>query len=632
MPRSRSALPSLCASAALLAGTLAVVATPAHADPGAQCADTFPASELQEGQAVTGLTTAGVHPRGGASSSRTEPEAFTGTYLDTLRSDDGDLLVFDLKGSRITKADGTIDAGVWSGMSGSPVYVETEDGRRLVGAVSYTFGGQQGSSIAGVTPAADMRALLVHGDDTGTPERITLSSRQKKQLVASGASSKELGNGARRIAPISAITLPEKLSAGYERIATLAGAPQRTLAGGGSTSRDDATPTPIVAGGNLAVADSYGSLASYGLGTATLVCDGKVVGFGHPMDFLNASRTLHNATTSFIQEDGAGSYKLGNLENTPQGVLEHDGLAGVMGVLGETLAATTITSTASFDGGPAKTYRSSVPNPDALAEIAATHAFRDAALVEDQLGGGGEALVSYTIKGVSKNRPIELKRTQRYSATEWLSEYVGNDIASDIHTLQQNDFAQVDVSDVTIDDVVLPDYKALKVGKVEIKYAGTKKFVTLKNERTLTLKKGRTATLRITLVPTNRFSKATPKVFEREVRPYSSATGYGRIVISGQNTQRYWDEEWEEFGDSYEDYYWEDDDELTATPREPRSASEVAAQIAAQPRNDEVVVSHDFRARTSKKSRATKVVNSDSRYTKAGSVVSGTFYFPVRYR
>jgi hypothetical protein len=630
MTSSRLALPALCASAALVASTVGLVAAPAQAEPtdapssSAAC-ETYPADQLEEGQEVTGLTTAGVTP--GRPSSKVEPESFTGTYLDTLRSDDGDTLVFDLKGSRITKADGTIDAGVWSGMSGSPVYAA--DGR-LIGAVAYTFGGTQGSSIAGVTPAAALQALRANGGQA--PTSIRLTSREKNRLVAAGADRSELGTGARSIKPVTAITLPSSLARGYATIAKRAGTTARTVINGASGGT--AADAPIVAGGNLAVADSYGSIASYALGTASLVCDGDVVGFGHPMEFANAQRTLHNASTALIQADGGESYKLANL-GAPQGTLLHDGLAGVFGRLGALPLTTTVTSTASSDGKPARTYLSSVPNPDALAEIAATHAFRDAALAQDQLAGG-ESLVTWTVKGTStvNGKPVEMRRTDRYSRQDSLAEYVGTGVASNIWALQDNPFSNIDVTDVTIDDTLTSPYKALKATAAERYDTKTRRWVKLREGGTITATKGRTIKLRITLDRANRYSKATKRYVTTEIRPASTAIGTGRIVITGGNTNS-WDDEDEYFDDfapwDDEDYYYDDEDELSLPAKQPTSAQGVADQLANDVRNDDLVVSQDYFTKPSKRSSKRVLVNQDKRLRQT-SIVSGLLYFKVRYR
>ncbi len=620
MPRSLLLPSSLCASVALVAGGVVLAAAPAHAEPAdqpsfEQCAAPFPAADLVDGQTVTGLTTAG-RTRGSA----TEPEPFTGTYVDTLESDDGDILVFDLAGSRITHEDGTVDAGVWSGISGSPVYAE--DGR-LVGAVAYTFGSLQGSSIAGVTPAEDIYALRDGDDRAEGPDDVLLSSAQRARLVAAGAPAKELGSGARRIAPVSAINLPAKFRAGYDRIAKRAKAPSRDVAAGGATQ---GVEVPIVAGGNLAAADSYGSISAYGLGTATAVCGDKVVGWGHPFDFRNASRTIHGASTSLIQADGAYSYKLGNLA-APMGALTHDGLAGIVGRLGRTVDSALITSTARSDGDPARTYRTTVPNPGALAELAATHAYRDAALAQDQLGGG-EAVVSYTVKGTSTEdgSPVTLSRTNRYSVTDYLGEYLAEGVAGDIYTLQDNEFANLDIDSVTIDDTLTSPYKALKIGSVDRYDPARKRWNRIASSGTLTVKKGTSMTLRLNLVRADKYSRATPTSLTTVVATSKAAYGTGRLRIAGaddlhDDEDEYYDElaPWDEDED-----YFEEEDPLTIPEKEPTSAQEVASMLERQLRNDRILVSHDYF------STRYDVVNTDRRLV-TPSVVRGVVQYRLRY-
>ena len=57
-----------------------------------------------------------------------------------------------------------------------------------------------------------------------------------------------------------------------------------------------AGPETVVAGGNLAASLSYGDITQGGVGTVTAICNGRVVGFGHPMTFLGKTTlTLHPA-------------------------------------------------------------------------------------------------------------------------------------------------------------------------------------------------------------------------------------------------------------------------------------------------------------------------------------------------
>ena len=75
----------------------------------------------------------------------------------------------------------------------------------------------------------------------------------------------------------------------------------------GRVSPGVATADDVVAGGNLAASYSYGDITSGGVGTATSVCNNKVVGFGHPMDFLGETTlSLHPASALYVQPDSLG--------------------------------------------------------------------------------------------------------------------------------------------------------------------------------------------------------------------------------------------------------------------------------------------------------------------------------------
>lgn len=620
MRPTRFALPAVSACLALAAATLTAGAATAAPAPTAAaptsdpCPSPYPAGQLTVGQELTGLTTAG-ESRG----SGTTPEPFTGTFLGTLEDDTGDLLVVDLAGSRVTKADGSIDAGVWSGMSGSPVYAA--DGR-LVGAVAYTFGGFEPSTIAGVTPAADLYALL-GSRTTAAAENVPLSTGERKALVKAGASPTALGTGARRIAPVSAINLPARLADGYAAIARRAGSTPRAVAAGGATlSRE----IPLVAGGNVAFADAYGSLSSFSLGTVAARCGDDVVAYGHPDYFDDATRTMHGASTITIQGDGVGSFKLGNLA-APLGSQLRDSLAGVTGRVGTLPTSTTISSKARRVGGTATTYRSLVPNPLALPELSATHVFRDAVLAQDRIGGG-EALVTYTVKGTAKKggQPVDLTRTQRYSERSYLAELLGSDLAADLYALQENDFSEVSVADVTIDDTLGDDYKALTIGSIDRYYDSRRAWGRLASAGTLTVAKGKPFTLRFNLVPADRWSKAKKASIVMEIRTSVFAQGRGRLTIDGGAVD---EDDWDEFEDlipwEEDEDLFDDEDPLSLPEKEPRTAQEVAALLSKQPRHDDIAVSQDFF------SSRYDLVNSD-RTVRAASIVSGSFEYTMIYK
>ena len=155
-PRRRRLL-SLATAATLSLGIPAagfsVLASPAQsADPAADCVQPFPVSEIAAGDQVDGLTVV----------QGTNPVGFTGEILGVVEdgiAPDVDMIMIDLDMPEFART-----GGVWSGMSGSPVYAQ--DGR-LIGAVAYGLSNGP-SPIAGVTPFADMNGYLGTTPDVRT--------------------------------------------------------------------------------------------------------------------------------------------------------------------------------------------------------------------------------------------------------------------------------------------------------------------------------------------------------------------------------------------------------------------------------------------------------------------------------
>lgn len=432
---------------------------------GPACPLAYPATDLELGDQVTGATTAGSYRRGATEfDSRTTPEPFTGYYRGALEDPAGDLLVFELEGSRITRPDGSVDAGIWSGLSGSPLYAA--DGR-LVGAVSYSFSGSESSIFAGVTPAADLYDLLAE-TQPAPAARITASRTEQHQLVRAGVPTATAASGAVRLGPDAQISgLGNRLSSRTLRtIAAKSGRALPRLAVGGGTQNAD---IDVVAGGNVALSDSYGSIALYSVGTAAAVCDDVVIGYGHAADWAPATRTIHGASTVIVQADGAFSYKMVNL-GAPQGSLLHDRLSGVTGRLGTlpTTAPVTVTST----GPKPRTSTSQVSNPDALSYVVASQAYRDAALTLDELTGG-RAELSWTIDYTREDgRTGSFRRSQRYASAYSVADEVSSDVAADIDAILGNGFEKVTVTGVTVRQQVARGYQAYELGAVEVARKG----------------------------------------------------------------------------------------------------------------------------------------------------------------
>ncbi len=216
----------------------------------------------------------------------TTPEGFTGEVIGVL--EDG-----IAPGRRHGHGRGcprprsTGSAGIWQGMSGSPVYAA--DGR-LIGAVAYGLSCGP-SPVAGVTPFADMDDYLAaagaraHGRGSATAPRAPSRAETERDarprpprasascampLGVSGVSGNRLAAPSR---PPCARSTPWLPASTYTM-----GAAAAAGAGPGADT--------IVAGGNLAASLSYGDVTRPASAPRPRSATASVVGFGHPMTFL----------------------------------------------------------------------------------------------------------------------------------------------------------------------------------------------------------------------------------------------------------------------------------------------------------------------------------------------------------
>lgn len=537
--------------AALVAGNLPATGAPT---PGgsADCPvahEPGPGNKLAPGLRVTGKTTAGSYTRGSTlHSSPTTPEEFEGVYLDTVEDAFGDLHIFQLSGSRITNTDGTIDAGIWAGISGSPVY--DADGK-LVGSVSYSFSGYEGTTFAGVTPAADLYGLLAETDTP--PATITLNRQQRQALQRAGVPAAATRSGLKRLTGPVVVTgvrgISDKLHRALAKKADLPVVPQ-SLAGSGHTQSQQ---IPVVAGGNVAVAASYGAVALYSVGTATAVCDDVVIGYGHPDSWAPSTSTIHGASTVVVVADGPNAYKLANLGG-PVGTLLTDRMGGITGRIGALPPSVPVNVTTTGPKGP-RTSETAVTNLDALSYVVATQLANDAALVLDE-NAAGTADLSWTISFEREDgTPDTFERTQTYASTWSVPEEVSYDVASDVEALLDNGFEDVTITDVTVTQEVSREYRSYSLGRVETNVGGG--WQATRNGERIKVKPGKKVKVRVQLVKADRKSNVSPVTRTFTFATPAKAAGRGSLQVSG-NGASLWDFEdffFEEiaFVDSYEE-------------------------------------------------------------------------------
>ena len=496
----------LATAVAAVAGIAPHTTAPAAADPGT-CVSAFPTDDLVADQEVTGLTVT----RG------TEPEAFGGTYLDTL--EDGiapgvDMIIADLDSAAIRAN------GIWQGMSGSPVY-DPETGE-LIGAVSYGLSSGP-STIAGITPASEMLGLLP--TEAPLPPRVAVPRAVRPALVASGASRAQAAAGLHRLpTPVAVSGLTQHR---FDQLSGWFGDGTSTTRASGSTSAS-AAEIPIAPGGNLAASLSYGTVTAAAVGTATAVCGDQVVGFGHPLDFAGDSTySLHGADAITIQPDVAfPSFKLANL-GAPIGTVTEDRLAGIRGATGPLPTVHDVTADATYRGRSVQgTTHVSVPDWFNDLSMSTVIAINDRAL--DHLGKGG-AVATWTIRGLRRNGdPFTVTSGDRYADTYDISAAPLMDLASQLYALTDNATEKVTITSVTTSSSFTDDASSWRIGRTYWKSGGTWRRIT--GKRPVVIKAGSSRTIRVELV--NR-EKPTRYVRVTASAPEKAAGKVGELILTG---------------------------------------------------------------------------------------------------
>lgn len=465
------------AALALGLATLAPVlgdSTAAHAAPTPDCATAFPVADLTDGQTVNGLTV----------SEGTTPEPFTGEVLGVL--EDGiapglDMIMMRLDSPAIADA-----GGIWQGMSGSPVYDDATGD--LIGAVAYGLAWGT-TSVAGVTPFEDM-------DDYLAPplaRKVEVTRGDARAISATGeVTTAQAEQGFRR--------LPVPMGISGVDVDRLAGADRRpyinrNATGIGRSNPSAADAEALVAGGNLAAALSLGDVTSAGVGTVTSVCDGRLVGFGHPMRFAGpTSYGLAAADAIYIQEDPLGvPFKLANIGELA-GTITDDRLTGISGVLGPVPTAIPFTSDLTF-GSRHRVGETDVLVAESLAGIAFGGSVGNHDRVFDEIGPGSETQ-SWLIEGTdATGAPFTISYSDRYLAEYDLAYEASYGLADVLWILSRLPGVAITSASSTAD--ISRDVDSYSVRKVEQRRRSGWVNVTREAAR---IQAGRTLRLRVTLV------------------------------------------------------------------------------------------------------------------------------------
>jgi hypothetical protein len=552
------ALASLTTVLGLGLATAAVASSPAQsAAPGGDCADAYPVSALTRDQTVTGLTVTGEHDG-------STPEGFTGSVIGVLQdgiAPDVDMVMMRLSSPEIDRV-----GGIWQGMSGSPVYAE--DGR-LIGAVAYGMSWGP-SPVAGVTPFADMNTYL---PPASTPATVRVGDRAARAIAAeTGVSAARAAEGFSQLGmPLGVSGVSGNRLERAERSALREKRPWLPA----STYKMGAAAAPgegpgaetIEAGGNLAASLSYGDVTAAGVGTATSVCEGHVVGFGHPMTFSGDGATLamHPADALYIQEESLGApFKVANL-GAPVGTITDDHLTGITGELGAGPVTAPVTSTVRYAGRQRR----------GASHVAVTQFTPDATFYEnlanhDAVLDGytkGSELQTWTMRGTSPAGAFTLASANRYASQSditWESAWAVADLAYLVSRVPG-----AEITGVSIDSGVTKDSSTFALKGLQQRVGG--RWATVGKGAPVRARAGTTVSMRATVsdgstTRTIPFSLAVPARTEGSV---------GGLYVTGGGSGDMFEEE------SFSEFYYGDG---------PDSIASIRKMLAKQTRNDQLSV------------------------------------------
>ncbi|MBK8446806.1 MAG: hypothetical protein IPL41_09060 [Micropruina sp.] len=490
--------------ALVLAGAgIAATPGPAHAASESFCADgSVPMATVAEVEAYA----AGTAVTGSSVVQGTAPSGFTGSYLGHL--DDGlgkgkDLLLFQLSSPTIDGTGGLKAAGIWAGMSGSPVYAA--DGS-LIGAVSYSLN-YDNLPVAGVTPAEHMKAI---GGTLAAPATIRITpgtltradglrpSSAQASALNSGSALHQVATANVAVASAQGAKLTNALLARVPRNSSTAAERlrSRSFAAVGTAAAGSAADDPLVAGGNIAVLYSTGDALLGGVGTVTVVCGNDVWAFGHPMDFAGATTYgLANASAAMVVPDATGtigSYKQVSAIGDAQGMITQDRLVGVKGTLGAVSGYPVTLTVRSASGVVVDSRSSTVVLPEAGPGV--TSSLVGNAVIED-LDNYYRGTLRFTWSigyRTAEGDTGTLTKSQIYAGTDVVAARPAMQVEDDLYSLIDNGFTDVEITRVAM-NLTLVSEDAVRYGLSGVQYRKGQTWVTLSGK---TLKAGTTYSVR----------------------------------------------------------------------------------------------------------------------------------------
>lgn len=567
-------------------------ASPARSATDGQCPQPFPVGGLVRDQAVTGLTVA----------QGTTPEGFTGKVIGVLVN--GIMPGLDMILVRLSSPELDRVGGIWSGMSGSPVYAA--DGR-LVGAVAFGLAAGP-SKVAGLTPAGDMLEMLSDGPAPAASAfatRVALPERLATRIVRRGdATTAEVDSG------MSQLKLPFGIAGlgsqkRFDRATKTLNLDGMRLMRVGTAPSSSSGVSELVSGGNVAASFAYGDITAAAVGTTTAVCGSEVLALGHPVLWTGpATLSLHGADALYVQEDPTyAGFKVVNIGEVI-GTVTQDRIPGVVGVKGGTAPTSDITTLVS-SGTRSRAGATHVSVPDFVPDMALSHLLANQDRLFDGIGKGRSNL-SWTVNGTRENgTSFILHRDNVYADAYDISFASAWDLYAALRSLELNGAEDITLDEVGATASLNREFDRYLLKSVEVRRSGA--WVPVDETRVLQMRGGTTRLIRVQL--RSPVTGLRSVIIEVPV-PRQAVGRFGTLAVFGGNSGLV-GEEGNFPGDS-------------SGSEEQPTFDELLSALRREPRNDDVV------AKLELYDDAGALVKMRQRRVSTGQVVDGSVSVGVR--
>jgi hypothetical protein len=504
---------------AALAGAIALVggiplASPAGGAPAA-CPTAVPLASVKAGMAGTGYTVS----RG------TKPEPFDVEVLGVLRNP-----YMPMRNMIIVEATSPdIDrSGIWSGMSGSPVYV----GGRLLGAVAFRLA-YGPSKIAGLTVGGDMLELTnrpTASPTAGFPTQVKMTDAMRARIArATGTTQANVGGSMVQLRiPLSVSGLTARGMRGLKHFLAQNNVRAIPFSGASVAASETADAAQLEPGSNFAAALSYGDITYAAIGTLTFVCNGKAVAFGHPFFWEGKTALGANVADAItvVEDPIFGPYKLAEVGGSV-GTVDQDRFAGIRAVLNGGPRTIPVTSTtASVDSGRTHQGQTRVVFGQDVVHVALDHLFVAILATQDQFGEGSSRM-SWTLRGTKESGGTwNLTRSNMYTSRWGIAYETVEELHWQLHRLEDNKFDPVEFTGVHANVSVREDVRQYAIADVKASVGGGP----YRAVRALRVRAGQHIGLRVTLEP---YQGTTKRVVTLGVRVPRGVRGRGGLEIAG---------------------------------------------------------------------------------------------------